>query len=930
MNPGDWERIKDLFTSAVELDPSDRPAFLRRACPDEASLVAEVESLLVAHDSDVSAPVGGRTDELGTPIDGLTRRRIDRYRIVSQIGEGGMGVVYLAVRADEEYEKRVAIKLVQTGVDARELLSRFRHERQILATLDHPHIAKLLDGGTTEEGIPYFVMEYVEGTRIDDYCDRHHLSINARVSLFLGVCSAVQYVHQNLVVHRDLKPGNILVTADGVPKLLDFGIAKLLKPELFSMVVDATRVGVMTPRYASPEQVRGEPVTTATDVYALGVVLYELLTAHRPYDLKTESAADVVRAVCEQEPDRPSAVVTRHTGDGAARSTALTAEEIARRRATVPARLARQLRGDLDAIVMQALRKEPQRRYHTIEQFAEDLRRHLERRPVTAHADSRLYRTRKLVDRHRSAVAAAALVLLSLVGGVLATSWQARIARSERARAERQFNDVRRLSTSFLFEFHDAIENLAGSTPARQLLVERALEYLRKLAEQAQGDRGLQRELAEAYLKVGDVQGNPNRANLGDLRGAAASYGEALRIARGLVAADAGNRDATRDLARAYMALGEVLPQLGNPGAAIDDLRRAAQLVESLAAANPSDNGLRQELAGAFQLLGDLQGHSGLQNVGDPAAALQSYHRAEALYHDLIAAGDRRAPVRRGLALLQIRIGDMLEFRDDLANALAAYHEGLVVSTALVAEDPNDVEGRRQLALSHRKVGGIQEDLRHYREALDEYGQAAAIDRALMNADPANVRARMSYAISLRWSGDLLATMGDTAGALRNYRAILQILESLAGAGGTDVTARSRYSEMLVQTGRLLARQGDLQEARSLTMRGLAIARELARRAEATPDDLSQYAHDFLTSEPRDLREPATALRYAQASVDTTGEIDSDNLDILAQALYANGRIAAAIETEKKAISLLTTPTTPQPLRRRRLEAQLARFESGH
>jgi non-specific serine/threonine protein kinase/serine/threonine-protein kinase len=932
VTPENWARVKELFSAAVDMNPEDRKALLRRECGDDGAVLGEVESLLAMYDSDPSTPGAPLRAESSASEPARIPDHIGRYRIVRQIGQGGMGAVYLALRNDQEYEKRVAIKLVKAGFGAEALLSRFRHERQILATLDHANIAKLLDGGTTDEGLPYLVMDYVDGVRIDEYCDRGHLSVRRRVDLFVSVCAAVQYVHQNLVVHRDLKPNNILVTSDGVPKLLDFGIAKLLKPETFPHPVDATRAGVviMTPRYASPEQVRGEPVTTATDVYALGVILYELLTAHQPYDLKTESPADIVRAICEEEPQNPSTVIARPPEDRKAPALKpLTPDRVARLRGTVPARLARQLRGDLDAVVLKALRKEPQHRYTSVEQFSEDLRRYLGRRPVRAHADSWIYRTRKFVGRHRAGAAAAALVLLSLVGGVLGTSWQARIARAERARAERRFNDVRRLSTSFLFEFHTAIENLPGSTPARQLLVQRALEYLQKLTEEAHDDRRLQREVVEAYLKVGDVQGNPYRSNLGDLRGAEASYSAALGISKTLVDADPHDRDAAHYLARSYRSLAEVAPQLGNPSGAIQDFRQAAALLESLAAAEPAESGLRQELADCYQLLGDLQGHAGLQNLGDQAAALESYRRALAIYQRLASNDARNSAARRGVALLQIRIGDMLEFRDDLDGAFAAYRDALDMSERIAADDPTNVEDQRRLALAYRKVGGIQEDFRQYREALDGYDKAATINRALMNADPANARASMSYVISLRWTGDLLAIMGDTAGALTKYRAILQILGRLYAAEPANVTVSGRYSEMLVQTGRIVAARGDLQEARSLTARGLAIERELADRSDVTPDDLSQYARDFLTSEPGDLREPSRALRYAEASVARSSAPDSDNLDILAKALFENHRLDEAIEAENKALSLLAAPTGRQLARRDRFESELARFKAA-
>ena len=902
MNTERWEQIKDLFESALSLEPEAREAFLRRMSGDDAALLAEVASLLASYEPDPSpADASGAEPASDTAIAG---ERIGPYQIIHRIGTGGMGAVYLAARADDVYSKRVAIKLVQAGVDMHEVLRHFRHERQILATLDHPNIAKLLDGGATDRGVPYFVMDYIEGTRIDEYALHGNLTVRERVRLFQDVCSAVQYVHQNLVVHRDLKPGNILVTPDGVPKLLDFGIAKLLKPELFVQPIDATRVEfrLLTPGYASPEQARGEPVTTVSDVYALGVILYELLTGAKPYRLQTGSPIEVLRAVCDQEPDKPSAAA--------------------------PA-LRRQLAGDLDAIVLKALRKEPQRRYGSVELVADDLRRYLEGLPVQAHADSWSYRTGKFVRRHRASVAAAALIVMSLGAGVLATSWQARVAQAAQARAARQFDDVRRLTTSFLFEFHAAIRDLPGATPARHLLVQRAREYLSKLAAEAQGDRRLLQELAESYLKVGDVQGNPYAANLGDIDGATESYTHALAISKALVEADPGDATAARYLARSYKSLGEVLPQLGRPTDAIADFRQAAGIFQSLLAAAPADSGLREELAGTFHALGDLQGHAGLQNLGDPAGALDSYRKALALYE--AATDPRSKTARRGQALMQIRIGDMQEMRDDLTAGLQAYSQALTISEALAAEDPTNAENQRRLALAYRKVGGNREDAGDDQAALSHYAKAEAINASLMAADPANVQASMSYAISLRWSGDLLKRTNDASGALAKYVQVLQILERLVAIQPKDVTALGRHSDMLIVTARLLAERGDTTEARRMTARGLAIARDLASRPDATPDDVSQYALAFLTCQPADLQEPATALQYAKTSIAKSSSGDSTNLDILAQAYFRTGDRERAIETEEQALRLLAPLEAHQPVQpiRRQLEARLAEFKAS-
>ena len=924
MTPERWEQMKGLFASALERSPDDRSEFLRKACGSDEGLLAELEQLLSSYESNKSI-----SDEPPSG-DGLTEQKIGSYRIVRQIGVGGMGAVFLAVRADDAFSKRVAIKLVRTGVDTQAVLKRFRQERQILAPLDHPNITKLLDGGTTEQGLPYFVMDYVEGTRIDRYCDTHKLSINERIALFREVCSAVQYVHQNLVVHRDLKPSNILVTADGVPKLLDFGIAKLLKPDIFTLSLDATvaEFRPMTPGYASPEQVRGEPVTTASDVYSLGVILYELLTSCRPYKLKGDNPDEIRQAVCEQEPEKPSITLTQLDQDRASPNKSLTAESVAALRATVPEKLRRQLAGDLDNIVMKALRKEPQRRYSSAEQLSDDLRRYLEGLPVAAHPDSRTYRAGKFVRRHKLGVAAAALLVLSLLAGVLGTTWQMRVAQRERARAQQQFNDVRKLTTSFLFEFHTAIQDLPGSTPARQLLVQRALEYLNKLAVQSQSDAALQRELAEAYLKVGDVQGNPYGPNLGDKPGAVRSYQRALEISQTLVQSNSNDVEALGYLARSYRSLGEVLPQLGQPTEAMADLRRAIGILEPLGASVPDDE-LRFQLSNSYQALADLLGHSGSLNLADATGALENYRKALTVADSILAKNPGDPRFRMNAVTLHLRIGDMQSQAEDLKGAMESYRGALDAAEGLATADPANARARVLVVNATRKIAALQRQLGDNKGALKNYEAAVAISQDLVRTDPTNVQASMGLVILYREIGDLIWDMNDQAGAIAEYRRAAEILEKLSAAEPGNVVVRGRYAALLVMLGESQAEAGKPAAARPYTTRGLSITRELAERTDATADDLSEYAYHFLECKPADLREPATALKYAKQSI-AKGATGPDYLDILARAYFLSGDVTQAIATEEKALAAL--PNAAQqavsPLRSR-IEQQLAKFKAS-
>lgn len=431
-------RAEEIFFRAAALPEAERARAVARLCADDKELAADVEQLLdhaervgdflerPALGTDfVLLPAQARAD---TGDDGerdeMVGCTVGRYRIEKRIASGGMGTVYLAARADEQFVQQVALKIVKRGMDTDEILARFRRERQTLAALEHPNIARLIDGGTTATGQSYLVMEFVHGEPIDVYCDRRRLDIEARLELFLAVCEAVRFAHQNLVVHRDLKPGNVLVTSAGVPKLLDFGIAKVLDAEN-PRNATAVRDRRLTPEYASPEQVAGEQVATTSDVYSLGVLLYELLAGQRPYDFTTRTPADIQRVVADTEPQAPS-VKARHAADPDVRSTAASA------RRSSPEQLARRLRGDLDTIVLAALRKDPRRRYPSVENLAADVRRHLDRQPVSAHRDTWVYRAGKFVRRHTVATTLGILSILLLVVGGAGFAWQARSAGRER------------------------------------------------------------------------------------------------------------------------------------------------------------------------------------------------------------------------------------------------------------------------------------------------------------------------------------------------------------------------------------------------------------------------------------------------------------------------------------------------------------------
>src|SRR5579884_3255683 len=633
-----WSQIKTIFTEALERPPEQRDLFLATACGDDHELRSEVESLLAVHDpSETLTPTPAVQSATGS-VD----RRIGPYTLIREIGRGGMAVVYLASRSDEQFRKLVAIKVVHVFGSA-EVIQRFRNERQALAVLDHPHIVKLLDGGTTPEGLPYLVMDYVEGTPIDDYANVHHQTIEERLNLFLSVCAAVHYAHQNLIVHRDLKPANILVTADGTVKLFDFGIAKLLNPDLYQeSVVTRTALHPMTPEYASPEQVRGEHITVAADIYSLGVILYELLTGRLPYEFDHSSMAEWERVVCTQDPEPPSAAAAR-----ASTEVCLARGEVS------PERLSRRLKGDLDNVILMALRKEPQRRYSSVEKFAQDIRCHLANLPISARRPTLGYRAGKFVRRHRVGVAAGAAVTISLAGALAISTHEALVARRERAIAEERFNDLHQLADSFLLEFDRAIRTLPGSTPARKLIVEKALIYLNRLAAEAGMNVSLERDLARAYLRIGDIQGNPIVPNLGDLRGWQQSAEKSRQIAERLIKQQPGNAENIRLLADADYDIAQAQLFSGTPIDAVNNLSRSIALLQPLVSKNPANLDDQLALVARYETMGDAHGHASVANLGQPDKSLEYYAKALAILRSAANAHPGNMELLRRMAIQQ-------------------------------------------------------------------------------------------------------------------------------------------------------------------------------------------------------------------------------------------------------------------------------------
>ena len=873
MNQDRWQRVKQLLDEAIAFDAAERPTFLAQACDGDAELRREVESLLASHEQAgtgfLNTPAANLKSAAVAPATTRAGRRIGVYQIGEQIGHGGMGEVYRAGRADGQYTKEVAVKLVRGCFDSVSVLERFRNERQILATLDHPNIARLLDGGTTDDGIPYLVMELIEGTRIDLYCDDHGLSVTERLQLFRQVCAAVQYAHQRLVIHRDIKPSNILVTQEGAPKLLDFGIAKILDPA--GTGAETTLARPMTPEYASPEQILGEPITTASDVYSLGVVLYQLLTGRSPYSAETGSSHELARAVCESDPGRPSTVVLKpQPARGDDQPEPLTPEQVSRSREGSPAKLHRRLAGDIDNIVLMALRKEPQRRYSSVEQFGEDVRRHLEALPVMATKGSWRYRAGKFVQRHKVGMAATVIVLLAVLGGVAATVREARIASENQRKAEKRFNDVRKLANSLMFEIHDSIEGVPGTTAARRLIVQRSREYLDSLAQEATGDVSLQRELASAYEKLGNVQGDMYGSSLGDAAGALQSLQKALAMRQAIASANPHNVEDLVALARTYHETGRVQWfSLGGTKEGLQSLQQAVVTAESAVHIDSENISAVETLARGYQYLGDIQGGSGLRGgTADLHDALENHRKALPLLQRVADATPSDPEKTYLLSRATLGVGDDYVRTGDAALALKYYLRAEEILRP-VAEKANNAVYGRGFAVCHTRIG------------------------------------------------DALLMIGRPAEALSHYRQEWQILQPLAAADAKDMVVQSTFTTSEGDIGHAMVEAGQVEQGKATLLRAMAKTTALAK---AVGDS---YSRALLASTAALVGEAferggdaTTAQRYyaqaldlylATASDDKADMEDAVNVVIMRNHLggahLKAGKAAAALEDYRKALA---------------------------
>jgi serine/threonine protein kinase len=858
-----FQRCQDLFEQALALPEHERALMLERETAGDQLLLREVRGLL-AHSTDGLGTVASLVEKSAADLaadaeNAWLGKKVGAWKVTGVLGRGGMGAVYEVQRDDGAYQLSAALKIIRSEHDSADGRRRFLEERQILARLDHPNIARLLDGGNTPDGVPYLVMEAVYGRNIIEHAREHKLSLHDRARLIVTAARAVQAAHQQLVVHRDLKPANILVTGAGVLKLLDFGIARLIAPTTDSQAT-LPELRLFTPEYASPEQVRGEPVGTATDVYSLGAVLYELLTGRRVVESPSGPTLETLRAVCEQEARPPSQVA--------------------------PLPLRGRLRGDLDTIALTALQKQPARRYQSIQQMADDLERYLDGRPILARPDSFGYRAGKFLRRHAVSSIAASIAILGLAAGVVLSTIQAR-------RAEHRFQQVRSLANRFLFDFHESIKNLPGSLPARQLVAETALEYLDSLAADAGDERGLLLELGAAYEKVGDVLGDRYGPNLGRTADAMASYRKALDLrlrASGPQPRDPGEvaglvssyyklsdaQSATGDTTTARQTLqqgldlalsrgtprdqiaglsraGELALRRGET-TAIDSFQSALRIAEKLYASEPSP-AHRRALANALSRVG----HSHKMLSRDQPA-LEAFARVIELNRQTLAANPDDMTALREMRFAYNERGDVLRspftpggLRGDLS--MAEYEKAREIADLLHKSEPLSFAARYDALFARLQIADTWRELNPARGAT-ELERCVAEVQQLQRINPAFKDGARMQAMLYQAIGDAKIRAGDPPGAEQALLRSLAATEALIALDPGRRQMRRELTLALYDLGRVRLQRGDLAAARDASTRCLPFARSL----------------DLPKARPLDLREAARCLELSGRVQQTAGE----------------------------------------------------------
>jgi eukaryotic-like serine/threonine-protein kinase len=905
-----WGQLQDLFGEVCTLDEDSRRTILDQRCNGDQQLRSEAERMVRAYDQERTANAEARAASVG--------RRFGVWQTTRMLARGGMGEVWLARRADGQHEQQTALKILSPYLAAPDSVHRFRREREMLARLEHPNIARLLDGGLSSQGEPYLVMEYVEGIRLDDYCDQHRQSLHERLRLFLKVCGAVNSAHQYLVVHRDLKPGNILVAADGEPKLLDFGIAKLIDSEA-GLEQTATANIFLTPMYASPEILRGQPAAVASDIYSLGVLLYELLAGRRPFDAAKLSPAGLVEAITQKDATRPSLAVASESSD------------IAALRDTTPEKLKTALDGDLDSIALKALAKKTEERYASVAQLAEDIRRYLNGQPVTAVQATWLYVTRKFVRRNALAVSAAAVLLLSLAAGIAGTLWQAHIAKQERANADQRFNDARQLANYLLFELYDSVGKVPGTMPVQAEMAGRTLEYLDRLAAIKSNDPALRLELGQGYLRLGTILGG--KFGLGDTLGNNARAIEigrkALGIVEPLVREHPEDAAARRTLALVEDQLGGALSRTGQYSEAFQWLQKSAESFDRIAGSDSRDLRALQDAGRSWQIYGKLLSEKSGYITFNSEAPLQYLNKSVNYLEAALRIDSNNPQTIQSLAESYEYIG-RIEATPSPEKGIQAYSKALDLLARLPERERQSVEVQQLRARLLVLVGWGQGQLGDFKHSLANLEEARPILDAQAAADPQNVGAQFRRVDLYRSLGLVNGYAGNAKESLKNLQNAVEILDVIVKRDAANAIYPLLRAELQGRIANLLLQAGRKSEAGPYAEASVAYFRKIGDSADATPQQLIEAVRSVAEIGVPSLRDYPAALRFALRADQLASGKNPAALGYLAEAYGLNKNYPKAVDAAQRALAV-TPPTKPgePPSRLRQwLEDELKEYQA--